>query len=110
MLFRLLGLLEVSGDGDAISIGPGKESALLAILLLSSNEPVSSDRLTAELWVDNPPATPTKTIQVYVSRLRKQIGAERLLTTPGGYQLKTNAGELDLDSFDRLALSGREAL
>jgi DNA-binding SARP family transcriptional activator len=110
MLFKLLGLLEVSSDGNAVAIGPGKESALLAILLLNANEPVPIDRLAGELWPDRPPDGRAKAIQVYVSRLRKQVGADRLLTTPGGYLLKTDHGELDIDSFQRLALDGRGAL
>jgi DNA-binding SARP family transcriptional activator len=54
MLFKLLGLLEVSSDGNAAAIGLGKESALLAILLLNANEPVSADRLAGYLELGMP--------------------------------------------------------
>jgi DNA-binding SARP family transcriptional activator len=49
--FGLLGQTEVlDGEGGPVAVGRGKESALLAILLLHANEPVSTDRLIEELW------------------------------------------------------------
>jgi len=110
MQFRLLGLLDVSDDGHPVPIGPGKESALLAILLLHANEPVSTDRLADGLWTDRHPANATKTIQIYISRLRKHLGADTLLTTAGGYLVAIESGELDIERFERLVLDGRQAL
>jgi DNA-binding SARP family transcriptional activator len=111
MEFRLLGLFEVdSGEAGVVPVGPGKESALLAVLLLHANEPVSVDRLVEELWGDERPANAAKTVQVYVSRLRKRLDADRLLTTAGGYLLRTGTGELDVERFEALARSGRQAL
>ena len=43
---------------------------------------VSTDRLIDELWPEEPPATAAHTIQVYVSNLRKVLGAETWHTTP----------------------------
>ena len=40
----------------------------------SRGEVVSSDRLIDELWGERPPATAAKTVQVYVSELRKALG------------------------------------
>ena len=111
MQFRLLGLLEViSTDGKAIPIAPGKESALLAVLLLHANEPVSLDRFADELWDNERPAKIAKTLQVYVSRLRKRLGAERLLTTPGGYLIHLDPVELDVEMFELFAKEGAQAL
>ena len=45
------------------------------------------DRLVDELWGEQPPDTATKTVQVYVSRLRKELGRASLLTRGGGYVL-----------------------
>jgi DNA-binding SARP family transcriptional activator len=110
MRFGLLGLLEVCSDGAAVPVGPGKESALPAILLLHANRPVSTDRIADELWGDRRPANATKTIQVYVSRLRKRIGAERVLTTAGGHVLVAEQDEVDVARFEQLASAGRAAL
>ena len=40
---RLLGPIEAGVDGRRLEIGGRKQRALLAILLLSANEPVSRD-------------------------------------------------------------------
>ena len=110
MEFRLLGLLEVGEGGRAIEFARGQERALLAVLLLHANEPVSTDRLVEELWADQQPENAAKTLQVYVSRLRKSLGAGRLVTTHVGYSLAVEPGELDTDRFERLVDEGRNAL
>ena len=56
-----------------------------AILLLHANEVVSSDRLIDELWGDRAPATAAKTIQVYVSKLRRALGDGWWLRARAGY-------------------------
>ena len=73
MDFRILGPLEVEEAGRTIPIG-GRKRALLAILLLHANEPVSADELIDELWGETPPLSARKGLQVYVSRLRKALG------------------------------------
>ena len=80
MDFRLLGPLEVAEHERSLRLGGLKQRSLLAILLLHANEVVSTDRLHAELWGDRPPSTAAKSIQVYVSRLRKELGPDRLIT------------------------------
>jgi DNA-binding SARP family transcriptional activator len=54
------------------------------------------------LWGERPPATAGHTLEDYVSRLRKVIGADRLQRRPPGYLLCIEPGELDLDRFERL--------
>ncbi|HUK45092.1 MAG TPA: BTAD domain-containing putative transcriptional regulator [Gaiellaceae bacterium] len=110
MNFGLLGLLEVLEGGEPIAVGRGKESALLAILLLHANEPVSTDRLTHGLWGERAPENAAKNVQQYVSRLRRVLGPDRLETTPGGYALHLQPGELDSERFEQLAGDGRAAL
>ena len=75
------------------------------MLLLHANEVVSVDRLVDELWGRAPPATAGKILQVYVSRLRKELGDGRLLTRPPGYVLRADRSELDFARFEQL--SGR---
>ena len=113
-VFRILGPLEVLRSQTEIALGPGNERALLAILLLHANETVSTDRLTDLLW-ESPPASASKMIQIYVSRLRRSLGeggdAERRLETErGGYRLRVESGELDLERFERLRGEGEEQL
>jgi DNA-binding SARP family transcriptional activator len=108
--FRLLGPLEVVVGGDPVRLDAEKPRALLALLLLNRNRVVPTDVLVEELWGEGAPARATKTLQVYVSQLRKVLGAERLVTRPPGYELQVADGELDLDRFDRLAADARERL
>jgi DNA-binding SARP family transcriptional activator len=66
MQIRLLGLVEASHDGHPLALGGVKPRALLAILALHANAPLSADRLIEGLWGDRPPATASKLVQVLV--------------------------------------------
>jgi DNA-binding SARP family transcriptional activator len=105
--FRLLGPLEAVVDGTPVQLAAAKPRALLALLLLSRNRVVSSERLIDELWGDDPPAQAAKSLQVYVSQLRKALGSDRLVTRAPGYLLRVDPGELDLDRFEQLRREGR---
>jgi class 3 adenylate cyclase len=71
-------------------------------LLLHANEPVSSDRLIDEVWGPDPPKTAGASLQNYVSRLRKAIGAELLASVPSGYVLRVDPEQFDLARFERM--------
>jgi DNA-binding SARP family transcriptional activator len=107
--FKILGPLEVARDGRAIPIARIKERALLAVLLLSANEVVSTDRLIDRLWGSDPPPTAAKALQVCVSRLRKALGAQVIVTRAPGYLLSVEPGELDLDRFEQLVAEAHDA-
>src|SRR5436190_19572105 len=104
MDFRILGPLEAVVDGRLVALGGSSQRALLALLLLQTNEVVSSDRLVDELWAERPPSSGATALQVRVSQLRKGLGAaaDRLETKPPGYALRVGRGELDLDRFSQL--------
>src|SRR5262245_5394358 len=107
MEFRILGPLDVHTNDGALELRGRKQRALLALLLLEANRPVSRDRLVDALWEDEPTATAAKALQVYVSQLRKQLGHDRLLTKPAGYVLQVAPDELDLARFRDLRAEGR---
>jgi YVTN family beta-propeller protein len=109
MEFRILGALEVRDDGGSRSpLGAGKQRAVLAFLLLHGNEVVPTERLIDELWGESPPETARKALQVYVSRLRKSLGASRIRTRGAGYVLELDPDELDLHRFERLVRAARQ--
>lgn len=115
MEFRLLGPLEVLRSGRSLVVGGGKRRSLLAILLLHSNEVVSAERLIDELWGERPPPTAAKSVHVYVSQLRKELGPDiarangsRLVTRSGGYELRVGPDDVDVARFER-ALSEAES-
>jgi DNA-binding SARP family transcriptional activator len=109
MDFRLLGPLEVFEHERSLALGGVKQRSLLALLLLQRGGLVSTDLLIDQLWGNSPPATAGKSVQVYVSRLRKLLGEGRLSTHGRGYVLRVDPGELDLARFEELAGEARHA-
>ena len=108
--FRILGPLEVVSDGGrVVRLDAAKPRALLAMLLLRANEPVSRDRLIEELWAGRPPSSAAKTLQTYVSQLRGAFGREVIRTVAAAYELRADAGSFDLLRFERLVGSARVA-
>lgn len=108
--FRLLGPLEVRVDGRALSLSGTQQRALLAMLLLHANEPVSPDRLVEELWGEHAPRTAPASLRVAVGKLRSLLGEEhraRLETIPGGYRLRVEPEELDAAQFESLVAEAR---
>lgn len=113
--FRLLGALEVSANGAIADLGPPKQRALLAILLLHAGEIVPIDRLIDLLWGESAPRTAAHSVQIYVSDLRKaleQLGGGRqvLATRAPGYQLETDPETIDARRFERLVEDGTRQL
>src|SRR4051794_35686782 len=107
MEFRLLGPLEVRDGERSLPLAGAKQRALLALLLVNANRVVSRDRLIDELWGERSPETAVQSVQVYVSRLRKLLPPERLLTRAPGYVLEVGPEELDVQRFERLLAEGR---
>src|SRR4029450_3586892 len=109
MDFRLLGPLEVWHEGRALELRGLKRRAVLALLLLRANEVVSRDRLIDELWEEHPPANASAALQNHVSRLRKELGPDVLVTKESGYLLVVDPDALDVRRFETL-VAGAEAL
>ena len=118
MEFRILGPLEVLEGERTVNLGGRRQRALLAVLLLHVNKPLTTERLIDELWGESPPATAAKTVQVHVSRLRRALAELQtatsnglLLTREGGYEIRLDDPELlDAHRFERLIVQGRQAL
>lgn len=100
--YHLLGPLEVTRDGRVLDLGPPKQRATLAALLLAAGRVVSTDRLVQAVWGDDPPVRASANLQVYVSRLRSLLhggDSSRLRRRNPGYALE--AGWLDVTEFRR---------
>jgi hypothetical protein len=98
-----------------LAVSGSKQRALLAMLLLHANEVVSTERLIDELWGEQPPETAGKSLQIYVSRLRKALrvnghravppaphaddDTEPVITRPRGDMIRVRPGELDLERW-----------
>jgi DNA-binding SARP family transcriptional activator/tetratricopeptide (TPR) repeat protein len=110
MEFRVLGPLEVADGAAPVRIVAGKQRALLAVLLMHANHPVSADRLVDMIWTRQPPRTAVENLRLYVHRLRRALGdGERIGHRTGGYALAVAPGELDVARFEMLAATGEQA-
>ncbi len=95
-----------------MKLGGPKERRVLAVLAVHLDQPVSEARLADVLWADDPPPTATKTLQTYIARLRKALGASRDLwieSVESGYVLRSAPGALDSVEVDALVAEAREA-
>ena len=107
MEFRILGSIEAHDESGSLALGGAKPRAVLAMLLLRANEPVSAERLAVAIWGEDTPQRAVRAVQVHVSRLRKALrDPEVLTTTPAGYVLRVRPGELDVERFERLTEEG----
>jgi DNA-binding SARP family transcriptional activator len=117
MEFRILGPLEALDEGRVVALGGSRQRALLAVLLLHRGETLSTERLIDELWGERAPATAAKTVQVYISRLRKALAggegngsAGVVATREHGYELELDPERLDAHRFERLLAQGKSEL
>jgi len=111
--FRILGPLEVVDDGGAgLAVGGSRERAVLALLLLSANRVVSSERLAEDLWGERPPDGAAHALRVHVSRLRKALreaGCDEIVVTQApGYLVRVDPAAVDAARFESLVAMARE--
>jgi DNA-binding SARP family transcriptional activator len=110
MDLRILGPLEVYSEGGQLALGGHKPRALVAVLALHANEVVAADRLIDHVWGEDVPEGGAAALRLNISRLRKALPADVLMTRAPGYLLRVGPGELDLHRFERLADEGRRLL
>src|SRR5262249_27658293 len=108
-LFELLGPLHVVIDGREVPIDGRKPRTLLALLLLRAGEVVSREELIDALWPEDPPETAANTIQLYVSQLRRAVGAELVRTEGSGYVVTADRETIDAHRFERLVEKAHRA-
>jgi len=112
MEFGLLGPLVVRREGAVVPVAGGRQSALLATLLLDANHLVTVGQLTDVLWGVKPPPSARAALHNHVRRLRDSLGAtgrDRIHTQPGGYLIQAEADELDVTRMQALQAAARAA-
>ena len=114
MEFRILGPLEVRGEGgQRLPLPSGRHRALLALLLLHANEVVPTERLIDELWAGQPTENAATALYGYVSQLRKALrdgGRQILHTRAPGYLIELEPAQLDATRAEALVADGRAAM
>jgi predicted ATPase/DNA-binding SARP family transcriptional activator len=95
------GVAAATDDGEPVDVGPAKCQAVLAVLALSPGSAVPVARIVRLVWGDRPPRTADKTLQSYVTRLRKGLGPDSIVRTGVAYRLDVAAASVDVARFQR---------
>ncbi|MDX1658855.1 MAG: BTAD domain-containing putative transcriptional regulator [Nitriliruptorales bacterium] len=105
---RLLGSVDIVAGG--VEIGGPKQQLVLALLAVHVGQVVPTDALVAGLWPSEPPASPERSLQVYVSKLRSLLddaGIDGAIEHRGhGYVLEVEPEVVDARRFERLIREG----
>src|SRR3954470_19595666 len=113
MEVRVLGHIEATIADRPVALGGAKQRAVLAMLGLEANRPVTADRLIEGLWGEDPPPSAAKMVQNYVLRLRKALaddGGSEIATRGRAYELRIDRELVDACRLERLvAAAGRAA-
>ena len=106
MRIEVLGPLRAISNGDEVAVTQPKRRAVLALLALRSPAAIDVESIIDALWQGDAPAKARQTVRVYVSELRRVLGAEVINTNGSGYRLKA---ETDVEVFRSHLSRGRAA-
>jgi class 3 adenylate cyclase len=111
MDFRILGPFEVTGTAGPVQLRGAKRRGLLACLVVHAGQAVRTECLVEEIWGGRASESATRTVQTYVSQIRKLLQGEAvsLATRPAGYVLEVSPFEVDAQRFEHaVAAAGAE--
>jgi predicted ATPase/DNA-binding SARP family transcriptional activator len=109
MEVRLLGELEFVGESGLVAVA-GKPGGVLALLALAHGRPLSADVLIERVWSAEAPPTARASLQMHVTRLRRLIGPELIVSSANGYALSVPAEAIDSVRFERSTRDGLAAV
>jgi DNA-binding SARP family transcriptional activator len=110
MFVRVLGPVSAGRRAeDLVPVSGQIGAAVLAHLALAGGRWISSEALIAQIW-DDAPTSARNAIQVAVSKLRKQFGAELLRSSPHGYAVDSAQVTTDWHEAVRLVTDSRRHL
>ncbi|WP_406347500.1 winged helix-turn-helix domain-containing protein [Streptomyces sp. NBC_00144] len=117
MRFELLGPLRAWRDSNELELGPPKQRALLALLLVRAGRPVDMPEIVDALWGEQPPKSATNVVHRHVGGLRKTLAGDppnggtgsEILRSSTTYRLPVDASSLDLLRFRELTANARQA-
>jgi predicted ATPase/class 3 adenylate cyclase len=100
--FDVLGPLRVvDGEGTPLTMTSAAQRRLMSMLVLHAGTVVSADLLEEHLELSG------GALRTAVSRLRRVVGFDTLVTAPPGYELRTD--RVDAIQFERLLIAGNRA-
>lgn len=103
--FLALGPLTAERCGRVVDLGSPKQRAVLGLLLHAAPSSVRVSRLVDEVWAERPARDPLRSIQVYVSALRRVLAPRStlLVASDRGYRLDVPADACDVGRFEAAA-------
>ncbi|MEU1839214.1 AfsR/SARP family transcriptional regulator [Micromonospora chersina] len=90
--FEILGPQRAWYADRPLDLGPGKQRAVLAVLLLAAGRPVPTGQIVDAVWPEEPPANGPNVVQKYVAGLRRVLEPDRSPRTPAQVLTLTDAG------------------
>ena len=113
--FGVLGPLQCSVGGAPMPLGTPKQRAVLAVLVMNRNRPVSADSLVNAAWEQHPPPEPKASLHAYISNVRKLVAGAGLdpklvlASAPPGYRLAVPDDDCDIGRFVAAKAAGLHA-
>lgn len=117
MLFTVLGSVQLTTEEKSFDLGPAKQRAILAALLVNLERPVSLESLVDRIWDETPPTDVRSVVYTYIARLRRKLSyaAHDCVTSSpsikrvfSGYYLQTPPETVDLYQFRTLLQQSRQ--
>ena len=108
--------LQLRANDIPLPLGTPKQRAILAVLLMNRNRPVSVDALLTAAWADAPPPGGRSTIHSYMSNLRRLLntvgvdGKAVLAKVAPGYAINVDDSDVDLGRFITAKYAGLQAV
>jgi hypothetical protein len=102
--FGLLGPVRAFRGAEAVDLGPVRQQAVLAVLLLNAGKPVPAQQIVAALWNGDPPENGIDVVQRCIGGLRRALEPSLLAFTEAGYVLRVDPESVDTGMF-RAALA-----
>ncbi|MDO3684603.1 BTAD domain-containing putative transcriptional regulator [Micromonospora sp. C28ISP2-4] len=115
--FELLGPQRAWYADRQLDLGPAKQRAVLAVLLLAAGRPVPSGQIVEAVWPDEAPVNGLNVVQKHVAGLRRLLEPDRSPRTPArvltltdaGYLLRVPPEAVDVARFERGVRRARAA-
>ncbi|MCX2730185.1 BTAD domain-containing putative transcriptional regulator [Saccharopolyspora sp. NFXS83] len=108
--FTVLGPLRAWRGTTPLDLGPVRQQAFLAGLLLRPDVTVSRQQLLDAVWGEEPPGTGLKVVPGYVYRVRKSLGGDSVISGDrGGYRFHGDRVRVDSVLLEELAAQARAA-
>ena len=95
----LLGPTSLTVADRPVPVPAGRQQVALAALAHDVGRPVSSTALVEHLWGEQPPAQVRQALHTTMARLRKLVGADRVVARGGGYALDLPEEAVDVHRF-----------